>query len=81
MALAWPGDAPPGVGHVDGGLLVPGVDELEALVGQDVHRRQDVVAGQGEDLFHALGLQGSGYQVGAGLGHGDPRSKEGDPYA
>ena len=49
---------PPGVGHVDGCLLVTGVQEAEVHVVQDVQGGQDVVAGQGEDVGDPLLLQG-----------------------
>ena len=38
------GDASPSVGHVYGGLLVPGVDETEVEVAHHVEDGQDVVA-------------------------------------
>ena len=42
-------DAAVGVCHVDGGLLVPHVDEGEALIGHVVHEWEGVVARDGED--------------------------------
>ena len=57
------GDAPVGVGHVDGGLLVAGVDEPKAFVGHAVHQREGVVSRDDEYGVNALVLEGSYYKV------------------
>lgn len=44
-----PRDPPPGVGHVYRRLLVAAVDQPEALVGQQIEQRQDVVSRERED--------------------------------
>ena len=57
------GDASVGVGHVDGGLLVAGVDEPKAFVGHAVHQCKGVVPRDDEYGVNALGLEGSYYEV------------------
>ena len=47
-----PSQTPPGIGHVDRGLLVSGIDEAEIHVGHDVQYRQDVIAGNRENIAH-----------------------------
>ena len=57
------GDAGVAVGHVHGGPLVAGVDELDALIGGGVHQRQDGVAHDGEYLLHAFLFQAADKEV------------------
>jgi hypothetical protein len=57
------GDAAPRVGHMDGGLLMPGVEDAEVLIRHHVQDRQDVIAGEGEDVFHAFEFEGFADQV------------------
>ena len=38
---------------MDRRLLVAGIDETEIHVGHDVQDRQDVIAGNGEDILYA----------------------------
>ena len=64
------GNAPPGVGHVDGRLFVAGVNKAKSAVGHHIQDRQHMVAGQGKDVVDALQLEGLGNQVAAGnAGH------------
>ena len=51
------GDPAPGIGHVNGGLLMTRIDDAEVLVRHDVEQRQDVIAGQAENIFHAFELE------------------------
>ena len=64
--------ARPGVGGVDGGLLVPHIDDLDALFGAPVVERHDVAAGEREDALHAGFLESAGGELSAvDGGHGD----------
>jgi len=49
-----PRDPAPGIGHVDRCLLVPGVDETEALVYHQVQQWQDVITSQGKNVGDTL---------------------------
>jgi hypothetical protein len=51
------GYATPGIGHVNRGLLMTGVDDAKVLIRHYVQHRQDMIAGQTEDIFHALELE------------------------
>ena len=51
------GDPAPGVRHVHRGLLVAGIDNAEILIRHHVQNRQDMIAGQAENIFHALELE------------------------
>ncbi len=50
-------DTAPGIRHVDGGLLVTSIDDAEVLVGHHVQERQDMIAGQAEDILYSLDLE------------------------
>jgi hypothetical protein len=52
-----PRDPAPGIGHVHGCLLVPGVDETEALIYHLVQQGQDVITSQGKNVGDALHFQ------------------------
>ena len=51
------GQTAPGVGHMHGSLLVARVDDAKILVRHDIQHRQDMIAGQGEDIFDAFELE------------------------
>src|SRR6266536_2249242 len=51
------GYSTPGIGHVYRGLLMTRIDDAEVLIRHDVEDRQNMIAGQAEDIFHALELE------------------------
>jgi hypothetical protein len=38
-------------------LLVARIDDAEVLIRHDIQDRQDMIAGQAKDIFHALELE------------------------
>jgi hypothetical protein len=54
----------PGVGHVDGSRLVPGMDQLELVVERRIEERHDVIAREREDGAAAEAIQAFGDDVG-----------------
>jgi hypothetical protein len=76
-AAGLAGDARVAVGGMGGHLLVPYVDDLDALVDAAVVDVDDVAAAQCVDAVDALGLEGLGDEMTAGddvlgvVGHGE----------
>src|SRR5690606_29156065 len=62
------GEAPPGRGHEPGGLLVAREHQADARAAQRLQQGKRFLAGNPEDMVHALGLQRLDEEVG-GLGH------------
>ena len=56
-------DTAPGIRHVHGGLLMTRIDDAEILIRHHVEDRQDMIAGQAEDIFHILELKRFADQV------------------
>ena len=68
----FPGEPVIGLGRVDGGLLMPHVDDPDPLLDAAVEYRDDVAAGEGEDRVDSLIGERPGDNLSAvNLGHGE----------
>ena len=72
--------ARPGVGGVDGGLLVAHVDDLDAFVDAAVVERHDVAAREREDHFDFGRLECARREFSAVNGHEDSSERDGRRY-